>query len=199
MTTFCVPGDLIKEFSGSEEVGGGLYLHDGKLISYLAGEIQVTDLGGGKQRFEVIGRKVKEDSGSMTRDMALNVNDLVLAKVTKVMQNQIAAEMVSVGNIKLRTPAKGVVRREDMKEKETDMLITNDCFRPGDIIRAKILSFGDSRQYYLSTSEHHLGVLYATCATTRKLMVAKSAVEMVDVESGEVEKRLVAGGDQELM
>jgi exosome complex RNA-binding protein Rrp4 len=46
MTTFCVPGDLIKEFNGSEEVGGGLYLHDGKLRSYLAGEIQVTDLGG---------------------------------------------------------------------------------------------------------------------------------------------------------
>lgn len=35
------------------------------------------------------------------------------------------------------------------------------CFRPGDIVRARVVSLGDSRQYYLSTAEHELGVLYA--------------------------------------
>lgn len=39
-----------------------------------------------------------------------------------------------------------------------------DCFRPGDIVRAEVLSLGDSRSYYLSTSKNHLGVVYAKSA-----------------------------------
>lgn len=73
----------------------------------------------------------------------------MLAKVTRVIQNQIAVEVIAVGEVMLRTVAKGVVRREDMEETETDMLVMNDCSRPGDLIRAAVLSFGDSRQYYL--------------------------------------------------
>ena len=198
MADFCIPGDIIKQDGSDFEVGEGAYLHEGTLRACLAGKVEVTNLGGGKQRFDVVGKKVQASSSSLTQDAALKINDLVLAKVTKVMQNQIAVEMVAVGNIKLRTPAKGVVRREDMKETETDMLDINDCFRPGDVVRAKILSFGDSRQYYLSTSEHHLGVLYAKSASTQKLMVAKSKTEMVDNETGEIEKRLVAGSQESM-
>jgi hypothetical protein len=36
-----------------------------------------------------------------------------------------------------------------------------DCFRPGDIVRAKVTSLGDARTYYLSTAENELGVVYA--------------------------------------
>ena len=144
----------------------------------------------------MIGKNAKSNLGSVSQDLALKVNDYVLAKVTKAVQNQISVEIIAVENIKLRTPAKGVVQREDMRDKETDILNINDCFRPGDVIRAKILSLGDTRHYYLSTSENHLGVLYATCAKTRKLMVAKSVTEMIDVETGEVEKRLVASAEE---
>lgn len=31
-------------------------------------------------------------------------------------------------------------------------------FRPGDIVRARVISLGDARQYYLSTAENELGV-----------------------------------------
>ena len=36
-----------------------------------------------------------------------------------------------------------------------------NCFRPGDVIKAEVLSLGDSRSYYLSTAKNELGVVYA--------------------------------------
>lgn len=33
--------------------------------------------------------------------------------------------------------------------------------RPGDIIRARVISLGDSTQYFLSTAENELGVRWA--------------------------------------
>lgn len=35
------------------------------------------------------------------------------------------------------------------------------CFRPGDLVRAVVLSVGDARSYYLSTAKNELGVIYA--------------------------------------
>lgn len=36
--------------------------------------------------------------------------------------------------------------------------------RPGDIIRARVISLGDSTQYFLSTAENELGVRWAKSA-----------------------------------
>ena len=138
-----MPGDVLAQLSNMIEAGEGVYIDKGSLRASLAGIVSKVEMEGGKQRFEVISKR------GAVQDAVLQINDIVLARVTKVMQNQIAVEVIAVGEVKLRTMAKGVVRREDMKETETDMLIISDCFRPGDLIRATVLSFGDSRQYYL--------------------------------------------------
>lgn len=36
--------------------------------------------------------------------------------------------------------------------------------RPGDIVRARVISLGDSTQYFLSTAENELGVRWAKSA-----------------------------------
>ena len=38
-----------------------------------------------------------------------------------------------------------------------------NCFRPGDVVKARIMSMGDARQYFLSTAEAELGVAWARC------------------------------------
>ena len=35
------------------------------------------------------------------------------------------------------------------------------CFRPGDIVRAEVLSAGDARSYLLTTAKNELGVIFA--------------------------------------
>ncbi len=36
-----------------------------------------------------------------------------------------------------------------------------DCFRPGDIVLAEVLSLGDARSYFLTTAKNELGVVHA--------------------------------------
>ncbi len=40
-------------------------------------------------------------------------------------------------------------------------VVLPQCFRPGDIVRASVVSLGDARSYYLSTAQNELGVVYA--------------------------------------
>lgn len=40
-------------------------------------------------------------------------------------------------------------------------VVMYDCFRPGDVVRAKVLSLGDARSYYLTTADNTLGVVHA--------------------------------------
>jgi len=67
----------------------------------------------------------------------------------------------------------------------------HECFRPGDIVRATIISLGDARQFYLSTAEAELGVRYAK-ADSGALMTPVSWKEMEDPYTLKKEKRKVA-------
>ena len=51
-----------------------------------------------------------------------------------------------------------------MRATEVDKLDIYDCFRPGDVIKAEVVSLGDARSYFLSTAKNELGVVYAKCA-----------------------------------
>lgn len=56
---------------------------------------------------------------------------------------------------------RGVIRSRDIRSLDTDGVVTYDSFRPGDIVKATIISLGDVRSYYLSTAKMTLGVIYA--------------------------------------
>lgn len=46
----------------------------------------------------------------------------------------------------------------------TAVQMTN-CFRPGDVVKARIMSLGDARQYFLSTAAPDLGVVWTRSAS----------------------------------
>ncbi len=52
-------------------------------------------------------------------------------------------------------------RLQDVRATEIDKLEMYACFRPGDLLRAEVVSLGDSRSYFLSTARSELGVVYA--------------------------------------
>jgi len=49
---------------------------------------------------------------------------------------------------------------------EVDKVELIACFRPGDLVRAAVLSLGDSRSYLLTTARNELGVVAAKSATS---------------------------------
>ena len=52
-------------------------------------------------------------------------------------------------------------RSEDVRATEIDSVKISHCFRPGDIIKAAVISLGDKRSYYLTTAAPELGVVFA--------------------------------------
>jgi exosome complex component CSL4 len=57
---------------------------------------------------------------------------------------------------------KGEGRQYDVRETERDKVVMPESFRPGDIVRARIISLGDARSYVLTTAAIDLGVVHAT-------------------------------------
>lgn len=68
----------------------------------------------------------------------------------------------------------------------------NECFLPGDRVLARMISLGDSRTVLLSTAEDNLGVVFASSKESGKLMIPLSFDEMLCLQSGLKEKRIVA-------
>lgn len=56
---------------------------------------------------------------------------------------------------------KGIIRVQDVRSTDRDKVQIIDSFRPGDIVRAQILSLGDGSNYYLTTARNDLGVIFA--------------------------------------
>ena len=67
-----------------------------------------------------------------------------------------------------------------------------DCFVPSDVVRARVLSLGDSRSYYLTTAENPLGVVRARSPFTGEAMTPVSWEEMECPSTKQRQKRKVA-------
>ena len=50
------------------------------------------------------------------------------------------------------TDSQGIIRAQDVRVTDKDGVVMSECFRPGDIVRATVISLGDARSYYLSTA-----------------------------------------------
>lgn len=59
---------------------------------------------------------------------------------------------------------------QDIRATEVDKAEIATSLRPGDIIRARVISLGDSTQYFLSTAENELGVRWAK-STAGSIMI----------------------------
>lgn len=137
------------------------------------------------------------------------VGDLVLARVNKMTHQRVNVEILSVlpkhdnnnniNNLQLLNllPTesgeffKALIRSQDVRSTERDSVKTWECFQPGDIIRATVLSLGDGAMFYLSTARNDLGVVFAR-NEDGELLYPLDWETMVAPGTGEVEKRKCA-------
>ena len=89
-------------------------------------------------------------------------------------------------------PFHGILRKENVRETEVDSVVVADICRPGDIVKALVLSMGDTHSYVCGTARVDLGVIYARDEVSGKMLVPASFDEMVNVDNGRTEKRKVA-------
>eukprot|EP01036_Dinobryon_divergens_P040710 gene40710-53860_t len=182
-----LPGESIGTCS-SLDVGVGTYLDGEDIKACLAGRVVLEpSTVSRKSRANVLSFSSKSAS-----EIVIDVGDTVLARVTRINMNQASVEILSVRDSALNQYPKGIIRREDVRLSEIDKLVMHECFRPGDVVRAHVLSLGDARQYFLSTSDKNDGVVWARSQSSGEVLVAVSWKEMEDPQTKIKEPRKVA-------
>jgi exosome complex component CSL4 len=148
---FVVPGDILG--NESEFVCGyGAYSLDGVLRASIIGTVAHDHDQNGNARVSIVGKLNKAE------DFVINLGDKVLCRIVRTNYNQAFVDILSVGDQMLSVVSKGVIRKEDVTATDVDKVVVQESFRSGDIVRASVLSLGDSKQYYLSTAAGGLGV-----------------------------------------
>lgn len=116
---------------------------------------------------------------------------VVIVRVTKVMARTASADIMCVESKAVREKFTGIIRQQDVRATEIDKVDMYLSFRPGDIVKALVLSLGDARAYYLSTAKNELGVVSAQ-SIAGATMVPIGWTEMQCPLTGQVEQRKVA-------
>ncbi|CAI4051237.1 hypothetical protein SUVZ_14G1010 [Saccharomyces uvarum] len=100
---------------------------------------------------------------------------------------------VSQASSDLGETFRGIIRSQDVRSTDRDRVKVIDCFKPGDIVRAQVLSLGDGTNYYLTTARNDLGVVFARAANgAGGLMYATDWQMMTSPATGVTEKRKCA-------
>ncbi|SCV00031.1 LAME_0G07074g1_1 [Lachancea meyersii CBS 8951] len=88
---------------------------------------------------------------------------------------------------------RGIISARDVRATDRDRVKIMESFRPGDIVRAQVISLGDGSNYHLSTARNDLGVVFARAFNgAGGLMYAIDWQTMVAPNTGFMEPRKCA-------
>ena len=123
-----------------------------------------------------------------------SLSAIVYGRVLRVSPKQASISIIATESHPLLDPCIGILRSTDVRQTMKDAVIMYDMFRPGDIVKAQVVSLGDQKSYYVSTARNDLGVVLGRGRHGGDL-VPVDWEHMRNVETGEVEKRKVAKPD----
>ncbi|KAK9470533.1 uncharacterized protein V1510DRAFT_399142 [Dipodascopsis tothii] len=184
---FAIPGQPLAS-TAVYASGAGTYVSDGQVVASLLGRVSTAPPAADRPLPQIsVGRPAAaaDATGSLPA-----VGDVVLARVVKIDARQAnvlilvvgsgvadaataaglatdpaAADASAAGAGPGKVVAKGeyggIIRSQDVRATEKDKVKIVTSFRPGDIVRAQVVSLGDGTNYYLTTARNDLGVVFA--------------------------------------
>ncbi|KAF8691725.1 hypothetical protein HU200_040115 [Digitaria exilis] len=180
------PGELLGN-SLTLVAGRGAYAEGRSVRASVTGHRRVVPPAPGsddqRSTVEVVGHKAH---GAVPQP-----GSIVIARITKVMARMASADIMCVDTKAIKEKFTGMIRQQDVRATEIDKVDMYQSYRPGDIVRAVVLSLGDARAYYLSTAKNELGVVSAQSIAGGTL-VPISWTEMQCDLTGQIEQRKVA-------
>ncbi|KAI9145600.1 hypothetical protein BKA69DRAFT_1048559 [Paraphysoderma sedebokerense] len=118
------------------------------------------------------------------------IDAIVMGKVRRITTRTAHVAIMAVGNVPVKENFEGIIRIQDVRATERDKVQISKSFRPGDIIRAQVISLGESASYLLSTARNDLGVIFAQ-SQAGATMIPISWQEMQCPQTGVIEYRKV--------
>jgi exosome complex component CSL4 len=171
-----LPGErlgVIEEFLPDS----GTYVKDGIIYSKIVGRALMDLLNKRVSVYPlIIGTVVPKVTSTVVGQVGHAQSDNVLVRIFKI------------GSKRLSGVFTGILHISDVQERYVKSM--NDVCKPGDIIRAKVIS-EKNQIYHLSTNEKNLGVTYAFCSLCANLLELRRH-EMRCPKCGNVEKRKTA-------
>jgi exosome complex component CSL4 len=171
-----LPGErlgVIEEFIPDS----GTYVKDGIIYSKIVGRALMDLLNKRVSVYPLISRAVVP-----------KVTTTVVGQVGHAQSDNVLVRIFKIGPKKLSGVFTGILHISDVEERYVDSM--NDVCKPGDIIRAKVIS-EKNQIYHLSTTDKNLGVVYAFCSRCGGFLEQKRN-EMRCPKCGYVEKRKTA-------
>lgn len=164
--TVAIPGQLLGP-SNKYSAGPGTHMHESNLYSSLLGTISITQpekvAAGPAKRMHRIAAlhtsnapssgasalptiSVSPAGGSTAeqrdkREVLPEVGNVVLCRVTRITPREATVAILVVGDAVLSAQLQGIVRVQDVRATEKDRVKIYESFRPGDIVRAQVVSF----------------------------------------------------------
>lgn len=165
--------------------GQGTYIKDSYVCASVVGTKQTLPptQDGDRPRVEVI--------RSGTQPVIPSVGHIITARVISITPRNASVDILAVGSTPVPHRCTGVIRIQDVRATEIDKVQLHLCFRPGDLVRAQVISLGDTRSYFLSTARNELGVVEAH-SLAGEVMIPISWQEMQCPKTKVVEARKVA-------
>ncbi|XP_024008812.1 exosome complex component CSL4 isoform X2 [Eutrema salsugineum] len=186
MSDIVTPGDVLGNAT-EFKAGKGAYVNDNTIYASLTGSRRiVSPLPDSPDQ-----RAIVEVTGHKAHGLIPETGSVVTGRVTKVTARMASVDILCVGPKAVHEKFAGIIKQHDVRATEVDKVDMLLSFRPGDIVRAMVLSLGDARAYYLSTAKNELGVVSAESAAG-ETMVPISWTEMQCPLSGQTEQRKVA-------
>ncbi|KAK4104684.1 hypothetical protein N658DRAFT_417961 [Parathielavia hyrcaniae] len=209
--TLAIPGQLLGPASRYQP-GPGTHLHESNLHASLVGQVHITQparaLGPAKRLTKITPAPAPAELPTLSvtpatqlasapsrekkkREVLPEVGNVVLCRVIRITPRQAVVAILVCGDTVLEAEWQGLIRVQDVRATEKDRVKIYESFRPGDVVRAEVISLGDQTNYYLSTTRNELGVISAV-SEAGNTMVPVSWKELMDPKSGLMELRKVA-------
>uniref|UniRef100_A0A8D8YC69 Exosome complex component CSL4 n=1 Tax=Cacopsylla melanoneura TaxID=428564 RepID=A0A8D8YC69_9HEMI len=168
----CIPGQRICLLDSDIVGGRGTYVRQGYLYATLCGTVSIKKHIEDNKEVSLI-----EVSSYKQEVIVPSPGDIVTVRITAVQQHLCKAQIISVGDNVLSRQLRAILRRENVRATEIDRIEMYKCYRPGDIVLARVLPLKELHSYQLSTAENELGVVIAL-SEAGEVMVPISWTEM---------------------
>jgi len=203
-----IPGMRICAAEDHYQAGTGTYVLHGYIYASLVGHLKlvsrIVEAGNSDSKTgssaattstkEMVTVEVQapgEETGLVPR-----VGDVVTCRVLSVNPRFAKMQILCVGDTVLKDAAGGFrcqLRKEDVRAHDKDRVEMYKCFRPSDVVLARVLSYGEANSGYLvTTAENEFGVVIARSELSGEKMVPISWTEMQCPKTFNKENRKIA-------
>ena len=169
-------------------MGEGVFVENNGIYAGIVGKCAFETCTTDTNKKTVLIKSTRTDAASVNT----KIEDYVIAKVVRIAEETVFVEVLAINGQPTSNKFEGVLKKRDIREKEIDKIVLDQCFLPGDVIKAQVCSYGDSRKIQLSTVADDLGVIFAVSESSGNYMVPVNEEEMMCPKTQVKERRKAA-------